>query len=82
LAPYGIVYSYQASKWYVTEEAARRFPGLVKHMKDGEIESYDPETKKARTIEPHFDSGNAMLWGLCIIFGRCEPSVAVMQPTP
>lgn len=56
LAPYGYVYTYQAGKWYVTRSAAIRFPALVKRRKDGGVDSYDEETDKARTVEPHFDS--------------------------
>ena len=64
LAPNGRVWTYQAGKWYVTRRAAERFPGLVKRGHGShDIDSYDAKTGKARTIEPHFDPGNGILWG-------------------
>ena len=70
LAPAGRVFTYQAGKWYVSEVAANRFPGLTKYGKNSTVDSFDVATGKARTIEPHFDTGNLYFWGLCIIFGR------------
>jgi len=76
LAPYGRVFTYQAGKWYVSKVAAKQFPGLVRYGggADGKarVDSYDEATSKARTIEPHFDTGNATLWGFCVILGRFE----------
>ena len=69
VAPYGRLYTYQASKWYASKAGAERFPALVK-MCGQDVDSYDPVTGVGHTIEPHFDTGNAWLWGLCIIFGR------------
>ena len=56
LAPYGRIWSYQASKWYLTRRAAELYPGLVKYKTGGEVDSYN-EDGSARTIEPHFDTG-------------------------
>jgi hypothetical protein len=70
LAPFGRVFTYQAGKWYVSREAAAMFPGLTKFTRGGAIDSFEEESGAARTIEPHFDTGNNYLWGLCIIFGE------------
>ena len=69
LAPYGWIFSYQASKWYVSRQASESYLGLIKY-EHGKIDSFDASSSKARTIEPHFDTGNTFYWGLCIIFGR------------